>query len=905
MSKPRNDESLVRRLLEALGKVYAKYGELAAWEEEGPVYAEALHHLIEELRGTYVVVEPLENLGSTASIWKLRDEKLNQQRVLKLPRPRLSRIRDIVRVIRGEREKLATLNHQNIIKIYTAGDLTFRVGKDEYSFPYFVMEFLDNVQDLDDFIKKSALTCSALCLVDYFRHVLAGLDYLHQQGIIHCDLKPGNILIAPGRPALITDFGYAKHFPRPGDPTQKTEVTFTLPYGHPDLLKQIKDRSDENATTAEIPKENLKKAFDLYALGKTILEVLRTHIEKRKQAGDDGSGSFTAYQQRFLSIVAKRMLDGHVEHVTDSDLDSDLITGLAKPVMEEIKYHSPQDALGDLEKLLDLYSIEGDVPELNPNIATYLQIPLCHVPLTPRVRHVINHPTFTRLAQITQLGFVSSVYPGGSHTRYEHVLGTFTHCCDYIRALWHDRRDPLFQCLMNRQDIELLLAAALLHDIGQYPMAHDLTEVSSEFSHESFSPQLFEVCPPDADSSLADLVSAEWRVEVDQLCEVWSAKSGSSFKNRLLKSIISGPLDCDKIDYIQRDSVHLGVTFGFALDPKRLLRNATVAYSPGPETRVIPEKMEVVGIGVAEKALVVANNLIRSRKELFTQVYWHHTMRSMKAMLGFVVRNTLLWLDQEDNQEEKEEFWSAFHADVLWLSRIKYPRESIVESPTSTGDAIPEDDWLSPIDNKGGIGASGLNLSDDALLLFFRRFAPRREQQVIDAIRSRRLFKRIYALTYSREQSEYDQIYNRFHTYRMEERLADIEKLRKKCEDLVKERVLDKPDGMLAGRSTLEAEKIRSRIETADPLILLDIPIKAISRGIQKEPIYFMPEDTTGLGIHAESIYRFSAAPAEVEQAPFDKDVGKIRLFSPPDLKDVLLSCIANHHEELTDYLIR
>lgn len=434
MSELSNDTPQLAELIEALGEVYRDRKEPLAWRDEKPIYSEALPHLIRELQDIYTVERPLK-LGSTATVWQLKDNKLNQLRALKLPRPRLSKLKNIVRVIRGERDKLATLNHQNIIKIYTAGELQFSTANDDYSFPYFIMEFLDGVRDLADFIEDAALTCSALELVEYFRNVLAGLDYLHRQNIVHCDIKPGNILIAPGRPALITDFGYAKHFPRPGNPGDMTEVTFTLKYGHPDLQRRIKDSQDSNATIAEIARADLKKQFDLFAMGKTLLEVLRTHISKRESAQGATPTGFTPYQRQFVSIVAKRLLDGCVEQVRDHDLESDMISGLAKPVMEEIKYESAAEALGDLEKLVDLYSLEGDVPELNPNIATYVQIPHCRVPVTPRVSEIINHPSFTRLTQITQLGFVSLVYPSASHTRYEHVLGTFAQCCEYVRAL--------------------------------------------------------------------------------------------------------------------------------------------------------------------------------------------------------------------------------------------------------------------------------------------------------------------------------------------------------------------------------------------------------------------------------------------------------------------------------------
>ena len=90
------------------------------------------------------------------------------------------------------------------------------------------------------------------------------------------------------------------------------------------------------------------------------------------------------------------------------------------------------------------------------------------------------------------------------------------------------------------------------------------------------------------------------------------------------------------------------MTFGLALDHERLLRNITVAYAPRTDGKVIPERMDIVGLAVAEKALVVAQNLVKIREDLFTQVYWHHTVRSLKAMLGFAVRNTLLWLADEE-----------------------------------------------------------------------------------------------------------------------------------------------------------------------------------------------------------------------------------------------------------------
>src|SRR5262249_38696806 len=153
------------------------------------------------------------------------------------------------------------------------------------------------------------------------------------------------------------------------------------------------------------------------------------------------------------------------------------------------------------------------------------------------------------------------------------------------------------------------------------------------------------------------IIWREWGVRLDELLEVLDGGERSSFRARVLKSIISGPLDCDKLDYLKRDSTHLGIAFGTAIDDERLIRNFTLAYRQSEDRqRVAGDSahyvIESVGVGVSEKALTVGESIWRARKQMFTQVYWHHTVRALKAMLGFVVRNTLRGLG-----ERSEEFW--------------------------------------------------------------------------------------------------------------------------------------------------------------------------------------------------------------------------------------------------------
>jgi HD superfamily phosphohydrolase len=108
--------------------------------------------------------------------------------------------------------------------------------------------------------------------------------------------------------------------------------------------------------------------------------------------------------------------------------------------------------------------------------------------------------------------------------------------------------------------------------------------------------------------SLGDVIGGQdWKSSVDDLLEVFNATETSPFRKRVLRSLISGPLDCDKLDYVRRDSTHLGAPFAASLDADRLIRNLTLVYgAKGQENQVarelLPgEKLSVAEIGVTEK----------------------------------------------------------------------------------------------------------------------------------------------------------------------------------------------------------------------------------------------------------------------------------------------------------------
>jgi len=477
-------ESKINELLEQLREKYIKKEK--PLDKEFAQEREANWQILNELGrklppAGFDLIKPI-GVGSTATVWAVHHRELDQDRALKVPRPD-AKLKDTTKILIDERQRLAAVSHQNVIRIYGSGVVDCRFHNETHALPYFIMEYLPEFDDFDKAILKGRKSLTDAALIAYFRDALTGISVLHRDSIIHCDIKPGNILIAPDKPAVVTDLGYAKLI-KVGE-TRDTDVRFTERYAHPDLIRLVQDTTDPNANIAPVPRSELREAFDLYAFGRTMQDVLhqlRAAEDNEARTVLDTKPILTNYQWAYLSMISKRLLDGKVIQVRGPDLLTDVIVGLGEREMKEIRYLSAEEALVDFEKLLHLYDLESNIPELNEHLSHYVQIPNRHVPFTERVRATVQHPAFERLGQVMQLGFISSVYPGARHTRQEHIYGTFANCCSYVRALWYDEYSCLFQCIMSKGDIESLLVAALVHDIAQYPMAHDLTEAASEFS---------------------------------------------------------------------------------------------------------------------------------------------------------------------------------------------------------------------------------------------------------------------------------------------------------------------------------------------------------------------------------------------------------------------------------------
>jgi HD superfamily phosphohydrolase len=238
--------------------------------------------------------------------------------------------------------------------------------------------------------------------------------------------------------------------------------------------------------------------------------------------------------------------------------------------------------------------------------------PELDVPLTDRVRQIVDTPEFRRLGQISQLGLVGLVYPAANHTRFEHSLGVYRMALLFIDRLADDQR---FAAAIQQHDAERFLVAALLHDLGHWPFCHPIEDISLPRipRHEMFANSFL------LEGEIADVLRDEWDIQPREVVELLSGKPQDR-PSRILRSLLSGPIDVDKLDYLMRDSLHAGVAYGRNFDQPRLIQSLCLNEMGD-------------GLAISDKGKTAAEMMVFARYVMFSEVYWHHAVRSATAML--------------------------------------------------------------------------------------------------------------------------------------------------------------------------------------------------------------------------------------------------------------------------------
>jgi len=230
-----------------------------------------------------------------------------------------------------------------------------------------------------------------------------------------------------------------------------------------------------------------------------------------------------------------------------------------------------------------------------------------NIRLDPVALSLLDTPVMQRLRYVRQLGLAFLVYPGATHSRFEHALGAYHLAGVALRLL--DERGALSG--VSIRDQQIVRAAALLHDVGHYPFSHALEEIGVTHHEEVARPLIMQ--GPVADA----LVQALGPSAPSDVFALITGRSASA-----LQGLISGSIDLDKVEYLKRDAAMCGVPYG-EIDVDRLINSLVLV--PHPVTGAPT-------VGVHEKGLSALESLLFAKYQMYRNVYWHHAVRSATAM---------------------------------------------------------------------------------------------------------------------------------------------------------------------------------------------------------------------------------------------------------------------------------
>lgn len=261
--------------------------------------------------------------------------------------------------------------------------------------------------------------------------------------------------------------------------------------------------------------------------------------------------------------------------------------------------------------------------------------------ITETEAKIINSQPYQRLRRIKQLSGGHFVYPTAEHTRFGHCIGVM-----YLAGL--SGRRLLGRLGLGDQKLQEVRIAGLLHDIGHGPFSHVFEEVLIEkrgMNHEDVTEWII------LKSELADLLEADG-ISKKRIADLVRGRQKTK-KDAIVAGIVAGQIDSDKMDYLIRDSFYCGVNYGL-VDIHRLIDSIEISKD-------YKMQFDIAARGALESFLV-------ARYEMFLNVYYHKTVRSVEVMLVKLIdaADKILGLTSFSSPEEFLEL-----DDMSLISRVR------------------------------------------------------------------------------------------------------------------------------------------------------------------------------------------------------------------------------------------
>jgi len=887
-----------------------------AYRREEPI----LRSFLEKLRTDFNLqqrflckIERPISVGGTGIVFEGSHTNMPSQKlVLKFNRPHISD--DEMTMVENERQILQLFDHSNIIHLLDVGKSDIKVDSETHSLSFIIEPFMSGATPLRKYVEflslkgqlvnVYALDKSLQQLVLLIHQWVDALAYIHAEGYVYLDVKPDNVIVDEYAHLVVIDFGSTQKLD--SNDENSLEIYFTERYADPRLLKRMRDRTSSDRVRSAIKRKEITPEFDYYALGKSILDLLNIILEGHPHDFPERP------LFRALHFIATRLLNGYNEGEYDPLKDhivGEIFGGLRKSDYATIRYQNLKDVLRDLEKEYGSWNPENVIPELGTYSKNVVRVtPDMNTVLTPRLRSLIEHPTFARLKMISQLGLITLVYPTADHSRFDHVLGAYTYTANYVKSLFYDSQNPIFRNLVDEQDIKAVLLAALLHDLGQYPLAHDLEEVHLKtFGHTGISIELISDETKDKDGkTLLDIIKDPkegWGVDPECLLQILGAHSRQlkltgatvrDFKADMLSALIDGPIDADKADYIIRDSAQCRIPYGGQLDIERLLRVLTFVRIPGDA-----HGLHRATIGVYEKGRASADSFGLARYLMHASVYWHHTSRILKSMLQYA---TAILLPPEIFNPSAEGQIKEVHQKLLDFiiqlvppfSEIKQETESKKRQETEKVPVAtqPSSDVLESISKEMSDLESeeelatqwypGISTTDWLMLNWLKELSLSQfGGALINCILERKLYKRAHAI----QRDDHRDLVQKLQDLTWPNRV----KLCQKVQESIYGSIRDK-ETLIETRPLTGLDEVQ-RLLTTNLAILIDIPDPRKITGFGR-PLIYVPE------LERKTYYHERMSPIKAESLTESMEllmdsIAPIRVLCHPSIRQWVCSCVS------------
>lgn len=634
-------------------------------------------------------------VGGSGIVLECQHETVDVRYALKVMRPSLIRgklAQAQHEIEKAEREFVyhSPLAHQNIARVVDIGKVSaWHASGLELPFRAIQMEWIDGAMPLLEYLTDAKRTLDEL--VGIIKQSFLALSYLHNQKLIHWDIKSDNLLVDGIGIVKLMDIGNAR---RQNDPSCGRDA-YSTHGNYPELLEGkvggIKKES-ANRVAIVLPDDSWDAPWvDLWMLARELnrafgfdLDLYQLDLRKRRipdlvlkrsnwLSTTFSRGDRANYSRRYLDLIIRRLLYIPAPR-EDFRPEAPPFYGLASEVVE------------DLEKLHPTYGAAQRVAELEDIPQHVVRTPVWgNVVWTPRIHRLFNCNVVSRLSRHAQLGTAQHVYPGATHRRFEHSIGVYATVIKYIKALYADNDSVFWRISVTADDVDKLIFAASVHDVGHTAYGHFIEEMRGLVDGRTHEDYVIELLNPNHSTianrnfalgggaklrlmedrrALLDLLPGAWSADRSEefladvaeilrpsheLSAVESSKSELSrvssdiLKLEIMHSILDSAIDADKLDYLQRDAYHSGVQYTRGIDVDRFFQSLTVVHFMEQERIESHEvwrgsKRPHACIAVNNKGVLPLESLLVARYHMFASVYWQHTTRAETAMLQFVIQ---------------------------------------------------------------------------------------------------------------------------------------------------------------------------------------------------------------------------------------------------------------------------